>query len=308
MPANKVLIIGAGALGAFYGSLLAKAGAEVAMVCRSDYAHVLNTGFVINSYQWGQYVFKPHQVLRTVQDYQDTADYVVLCTKVLPELNRVELLRPVVAETSTIVFIQNGVAIEAELSQAFPEHEIISGLAFICCNRIEPGKIEHLAYGRLTLGSVKNVVSPATEQLVDLFQQAGATCVASANIITERWVKCLWNAAFNPLSVLSGGLSTLAIIQTQEQLVRHIMLDVLKVANACGYRLGLELIETNIANTHAMPAYKTSMLLDYERGQPMETEAILGNAVRAGQAANIETPYLATLYALMKLTELRLSN
>ncbi len=308
MRANKVLIIGAGALGAFYGSLLAKAGAEVAMVCRSDYAHVRKHGFAINSYQWGRYVFKPHQILPTVQAYQEQADYVLLCTKVLPELNRVELLQPVAAKTSAIVFIQNGVAIENELLDAFPEHEIISGLAFICCNRVAPGMVEHLAYGRLTLGSVKSAGSPATEQLVHLFQQAGAACVASANIIAERWVKCLWNAAFNPLSVLSGGLSTLAIIQTQESLVRHIMSDVLNVANACGYALGPELIETNIANTHAMPAYKTSMLLDYERGQPMETEAILGNAVRAGQAVNIETPYLATLYALMKLTELRLRN
>lgn len=308
MRANKVLIIGAGALGAFYGSLLAKVGAEVAIVCRSDYAHVLKHGFAINSYQWGRYVFKPHQVLHTVQEYQEQADYVVLCTKVLPELNRVELLQPVAAKTSTIVFIQNGVAIEDELLQAFPEHDVIGGLAFICCNRVAPGMVEHLAYGRLTLGSVKGVDSPATKQLVHLFQQAGLQCVASANIIAERWVKCLWNAAFNPLSVLSGGLSTLAIIQTQESLVRHIMSDVLNVANACGYALGLELIETNIAKTHAMPAYKTSMLLDYERGQPMETEAILGNAVRAGQAVNIETPYLATLYALMKLIELRLSN
>jgi len=303
----KVLIVGAGAIGAFYGALLAKAGADVSVVCRSDYHHVKQQGFAINSRTLGNRHFMPSQVLRNVADFNGTADYVVLCTKMLPSLDRIELIRPAVNPGTAIVFIQNGVDIEQEISDAFPEHDVISGLAFICCNRVKPGEIHHLAYGRLALGNIPSGISAKTAQLSALFTLSGIDCTLSCNIITERWKKCIWNAPFNPLSVLSGGLPTLDILQSQETFVRQIMQDIFNIAAACGHKLPDAIIAANIESTYAMPPYKTSMLLDYENGRAMETEAILGNALRAGQQANIAAPYLESVYAVMKLRELTLN-
>jgi len=302
----KVLIVGAGAIGGFYGALLSKTGAEVSMVCRSDYDHVKQHGFIINSHHLGRWNFRPAQVLRQVSEFEGMADYVLLCTKVIPELDRVALIRPVVTDETAIVFIQNGVEIEQEIVSAFPSNEVISGLAFICCNRISPGEIAHLAYGRLALGNLPGFISRKTESLCALFSQAGIECEASADIITRRWQKCVWNASFNPLSVLSGGLPTLDILQSQEAFVRSIMHEIGIIADACGHRLPSNIIDLNIASTYTMPPYKTSMLLDYESGHTMETEAILGNALRAGKRENIVSPHLASVYALMKLRELKL--
>lgn len=303
----KVLVIGAGAIGAFYGALLAKAGAEVSVVCRSDYDQVKQHGFIIDSRPLGRWHFTPAQVLKNAADFEGTADYILLCTKVIPALDRVALLRPAVAENTAIVFIQNGVDIEQELLTAFPDNEIVSGLAFICCNRVGPGEILHLAYGRLALGNLPNGVSPKTAQLYELFRQSGIDGNATENIVTGRWQKCVWNAPFNPLSVLSGGLPTLDILKTQESLVRSIMQEVCNIAAASGHPLPGDIVNINIAHTYAMPPYKTSMLLDYENGQPMETEAILGNALRAAQRQGVAVPHLESVYALMKLRELKLS-
>src|SRR5665647_3446168 len=99
----KVLIIGTGAIGAFYGSLLAKAGAEVSVVCRSDYDQVKQHGFIINSQTLGRWNFIPAHVLKDVADFKGTADYIFLCTKVIPTLDRVALIRPAVAENTAIV-------------------------------------------------------------------------------------------------------------------------------------------------------------------------------------------------------------
>ena len=302
----KVLVIGAGAIGAFYGSLLAKAGAEVSVVCRSDYTQVKQHGFTIDSQSLGRWSFAPAQVLKDAADFEGAADYILLCTKVVPALDRVALIRPAVAENTTIVFIQNGVEIEQEMLDAFPDNEVISGLAFICSNRVSPGEILHLAYGRLVLGNLPNGVSSKTEQLCELFNQSGIKCNASKDIVTGRWQKCVWNAPFNPLSVLSGGLLTLDILQTQESFVRSIMQEVCDIAAACGHPLPENTVNINIENTYAMPPYKTSMLLDYENGQPMETEVILGNALRAGQRLGIAVPHIESVYALMKLRELQL--
>lgn len=304
----KVLVIGAGAIGAFYGSLLAQAGAEVSVICRSDYDQVKQHDFIINSQALGRWNFTPAQVFQNVADFRGTPDYILLCTKVIPTLDRVALIRPAVGRNTAIVFIQNGVEIEQEMLAAFPNNEIISGLAFICCNRVGPGEILHLAYGRLALGNLPNGISRKTAQLCELFNQSGIDCGASEDIVTGRWQKCVWNAPFNPLSVLSGGLQTLDILQTQEALVRSIMQEVCNIAAASGHPLPDDIVNINIENTYAMPPYKTSMLLDYENGQPMETEAILGNALRAAQRLGVAAPYLESVYALMKLRELKLGN
>jgi 2-dehydropantoate 2-reductase len=304
---TKVLIIGTGAIGALYGSLLAKAGAEVAVVCRSDYEHVKQHGFLIDSHALGSWTFTPSQVLNSIADYQGTANYVLLCAKVVPSVDRVALIRQAVTADTAIVFIQNGVEVEQEIVAAFPDNEIISGLAYICCNRIGKGEILHLAYGRLALGNLPGFVSDKTSYLCELFTQSGIECTTTESIVTERWKKCVWNAPFNPLSVLSGGLPTLDILQSQEDFVRSIMQEVCCIAEAVGHQLPDNIVDVNIENTYKMPPYKTSMLLDYENGHPMETEAIIGNAVRAARRESIKTPHLESVYALMKLRELKLN-
>jgi 2-dehydropantoate 2-reductase len=304
--ASTVLVIGAGAVGAFYGSLLAQAGAEVSVVCRSDYEWVKQQGFVIDSHPLGRWNFTPAQVLKNAADFKGTPDYILLCTKVIPVLDRVDLIRSAVGRNTAIVFIQNGVEIEQEMLDAFPNNEIVSGLAFICCNRTSPGEILHLAYGRLALGNLQNGVSDKTAQLCELFNRSGIECGATDDIVAGRWQKCVWNAPFNPLSVLSGGLPTLDILQTQESFVRSIMQEICGIAAASGHPLPDDIVDINIEHTYAMPPYKTSMLLDHESGQPMETEAILGNALRAAQRLGVPSPHLESVYALMKLRELKL--
>lgn len=304
----KVLVIGAGAIGAFYGSLLAKAGAEVSVVCRSDYDQVKQHGFIIDSQPLGRRHFIPAQVLKNAADFEGAADYILLCTKVIPALDRIALIRLAVVKNTSIVFIQNGVEIEQEMLDAFPDNEVVSGLAFICCNRVSPGEILHLAYGRLALGNLPNGVSSKTAQLCELFNQSGIDCKMTEDIVTGRWQKCVWNAPFNPLSVLSGGLPTLDILQTQKSFVRSIMQEVCDIAAASGHPLSDDIVNINIEHTYAMPPYKTSMLLDYENGQPMEIEAILGNALRAAQRLGVAAPHLESVYALMKLRELKLEQ
>ncbi len=307
MKQDKILIVGAGAIGAFYGSLLAKAGAEVAVLCRSDYHTAKQQGYYIESDEMGRWTFKPSQIIKKATDYQEQADFIIICTKIVPETNRVHLIQPAVNKKSSIVLIQNGINIEEEILAAFPDNNIISGLAFICCNRIAPARIHHLAYGKLTLGSL-NKDNREAEHLCKLFIKAGIEALSSSDIVGSRWLKCLWNAAFNPLSVLSDGLSTAQILNSQEDLVRVIMQEVASIAEASGHPLPIDSIDNNIASTYAMPPYKTSMLLDYQKGQSMEIEAILGNAIKAARKYQITCPTLNTLYALMNLKALHITQ
>jgi len=299
----KALIVGTGAVGGFYGALLAKAGWEIAVVSRSDHDIVAASGIHIRS-TLGEWTFHP-AAYRDAAEVETPPDYVILCTKVLPTIDRPALIRPTVGPDTAIVLIQNGVEIEAEVAEAFPDNELISGLAFVCVSRTAPGQVWHQAYGNLMLGDFPAGLSPRVEALCQAFGQTGIRAKATADIVRARWRKCVWNAPFNPLSVLSGGLYTSDILGSQEDFVRTLMAEVCAIAAATGHPLPDDVIDRNIEDTDKMPPYKTSMLLDFEAGRPMETEAILGNAVRAARREGVAVPHLESVYALMRLRELQ---
>lgn len=303
----NVLVIGSGAIACFYGALLAKAGASVSFVARSDLGHIRQHGVRVHG-KIGEIQFAPHQVVADAAELEMKPDYVLLCVKVVPDCDRVALLRHAVGPDTAIVLIANGIDIEQEIAEAFPSTELISGLAFICVTRTSPGQIHHQAYGRLALGNYPRGASDKALRLCQAFESAGIPCVPSEDVSTARWQKCVWNAAFSPLSVLSGGLGTSQILDTQGPFVRAIMREVCALAAATGHTLPGDIIQRNVDSTAQMPSYKTSMLLDFEAGRPMETEAILGNAVRVGLRLGVPIPHLESIYALMKLRELRLAE
>jgi 2-dehydropantoate 2-reductase len=303
----NVLVIGAGAIGSFYGSLLARSGATVTMLARSDYAHIKTHGIDLTSETpMGHWHFTPAAVVRHAAELSEKPDYVLLCIKLVEGADRAGLIREALGPDTAIVLLANGVEIEDELAAAFPHHELISALAFICVTRTAPGTIWHQAYGRLSLGGYPSGLSAKARALAAAFESTGIRCAATADIVTTRWQKCLWNTAFNPLSILSGGLRTDDILTTGEPLVRAIMGEVSAIAAAIGHPVPPDSISQQIDGTHRMPPYKTSMLIDFEAGRPLETEVILGNTVRAGQRAGVAIPHLETLYALMKLREWQL--
>lgn len=305
---TRILVIGAGAVGGYYGAMLARQGAQVAIVCRSDAPAVRAAGYHIQSPQ-GDFVFQPEQVLTHPAEYAGHLDYLLLTVKVLDDLDRAELIRPVVGPDTVIVLLENGIEIEAPIAQSFPNNEIISALAFIAVSRTAPGHIHHQAYGYLNLGNYPRGLSPRAQALAQGFQSAGVACTATEDVVTARWQKGVWNAAFNPISALAGGASTGQILAAPAgaAVVRAAMEEVCAIASACGHPLPPHTVSKNLEETRAMPAYLTSMALDYLHGREMEVEAILGNAVRAAQREGVAVPTLETLYGLMKITQGRMA-
>ena len=279
--ALRILVIGTGAVGGFYGARLAQAGAEVSVVARSDYDAVAAQGIHVQS-DSGDTWFVPRKVLRSAVEYGEEADVVLVATKVLPVVDTPRLVGGAVGRGTSILLVQNGIDIEEPVRRAFPDNEILSGLAFIAANRIGPGRILHLDYGRLTLGRYPSGPSPTAESIRSLLESAGVPCTVTQDVVTARWQKLVWNAPFNPVSVLAGGVDTRTILESEEstRLVRAVMEEVCRLAAAAGHPLPADVIEQNIQGTRVMKPYMTSMLLDFENRRPMEVEAILGNAVR----------------------------
>lgn len=303
---SRVLIVGAGAIGSFYGAALHAQGAQVSVVCRSEYEEVQQNGFSIESKSLGNRIFRPAQTLKSVTDYAGGApDYLILSVKVVEGTDRAALIREAVGPNTAIVLIENGVEIESEIAEAFPQNELISALAFVQVSRVAPGKVKHFAFGDLTFGNYPSGLSDRARKLAEMLEAGGIKSNLTDNVVSARWQKCLWNAVFNPISVLGGVFDTDDMLGTSEgeALVRSAMQEVCAVAAATGHPLPPALPEQYISATRKAPAYKTSMALDFENGRPMETEVILGNALRAGRREGVPIPHLETLYGLMKMAE-----
>ena len=298
----KILLFGTGAVGSFYAGKLSQAGASVSVVSRSDFEIVKKQGIKIKS-TLGDFHFIPDRVLKSGAEYHDSPDFLIVATKVLPEIDVYNMIKDSVTPESSIVLLQNGIDIERSIVEKFPHNEIISALAFICVSRTEYGIINHQDYGRIMIGRYPGGSSEKVDIINELMSKSGLPAESTEDVIAARWKKLLWNAPFNPLSVICGGADTSELLEHPEirELCREIMNEVLLLSIADGHPLDETMITKNIEDTEKMTPYKTSMLLDYENKRPMEVEAILGNAVKIAGKYDINLTHIKTLYALLSI-------
>lgn len=299
---SHVLIIGAGAVGSFYGAILKRAGCTVSVVLRSEYDIVAANGIVLES-PMGDLSFQPDHVYRD-GDTNSAPDYVLLCVKVLPSIDRAALLRPWVGPHTRIALIENGIDIEPELVAAYPGNPLISCSAFIAVSRVAPGQVRHSAHGRLIMGSYPRGIDGDCRDLASLFEAGGIEARLTESIVTERWKKCIWNTPLNPLSVLADGAESHAMLNAPggEQLVREMMAEVCAVAAADGHPLPQQkLIDGNIEGTRNMPSFRNSMAQDYLSERPIELDAILGNVVAIARRHDVPVPRLETVYTALRM-------
>lgn len=299
---NNVLIVGAGAVGCYYGWKLSQVGALVSTVSRSDYEIVKSSGIQIQTDE-GAFTFHPDEVVRSTSEYKKKADYIIVCLKVLPEIDVVEILRPVVSRDTVIVLIQNGIGIEKKIYSAFPDNELVSSIAYIASSKIGKGVVRQQDYSKLVMGNYPKDINEKTQILCSLFEKSGVPCFTTESIEKKRWEKLLWNIPFNSMSVIGNSATTedMITIKETESLAVNIMEEVMAVAKSSGNELPYDLVEKNIELTRNMKPYKTSMLLDYENGRQLEIDAILGNVIGIAAEVNVDVPHITTLYSLLKL-------
>lgn len=300
----RILIVGAGAIGALYGVMLQKAGGDISVYCRSGCDEIKRNGIRVNSI-WGDSVLQVNETYGQPEIPSKPFDLVLVSTKVLPEVHMAEIISPFVNETTTILLIQNGLHIEKPYSQLFPKNELLSALAFVCSNRLDYCHVEHLDYGRIVIGRANMGESDRFTTVASMLEIAGVPVEISENIERDRWIKLIWNVPFNPLSVLGAGASTDDILNCPEtrNLAQKLMEEIIAIAGAAGYELENDLIRIMMERTEKMKPYRTSMLLDYDAGRQLETDAIVGEPLREAERLGISAPHLESVHALLLLAD-----
>ncbi len=302
MERFNVSVIGAGAVGTFYGSKLQKWGLNIEYFSRS-YNGIYE--FFIKS-KWGDYKL-PLKFFDSTYKMKKS-DLILITLKALPEISVYDLIKPIIKDNSIILFLQNGINQEEKFKEkAGKDIIILGGLAFTCINRVSKYEVHHLDYGNIKIGSLEKRHRNIAKQVVEIFNQASIPAEFVKNLRKARWEKLLWNIAFNTLSVIGNYADTKELIGSyhSQYLARKLMKEILKIAEFEDLLPGKKkkIIQMMMERTQKMEPYRTSMLLDYQNKLPMEIEAIVGEPLRLAQKYKIDTPYLEFCYYILKFLE-----
>jgi 2-dehydropantoate 2-reductase len=301
----RVGVIGAGALGLYYGALLQRGGHDVHFLMRRDFQAVSSKGLEVISQQ-GNFHLADVRAYRNSREI-GPVDLVLVGLKACANDQLVELTHPLVAPGTTILTLQNGLGNEEALATAFDRQQIVGGVAFLCCNRGEPGTVHHLDQGSIRIAEFADELSSRLEQLAATFSRAGVPCEACADLTRIRWEKLVWNIPFNSLCALTG-LPTDRLLSCPEtrQLITALMQEVVDAANQQGLSQPIEgqgFIERMLQVTAGMGAYRPSMMIDRQQAAPLELDAIYRIPLERAAEAGTPMTRVAMLHALLEATE-----
>ena len=309
MQRLRIGIIGTGAIGGFYGLMLAKAGHDVHFLLRSEYQAVVASGLRLNSAVHGQLHLQP------VQAWGDPAempacDWLLVGAKTTSNAQLAPVITRLSRPGARVVLLQNGLAVEEQLRPLLPDNlHLLGGLCFICTHRAAPGVIEHQALGTVNLGYHSGPARAGeslaiVEEGAELFRSAGLESVAMADLQQARWQKLVWNVPYNGLSVLLGaGTTRLMANADSRALILELMREVVQGAAACGQVLPEGYPEKLLATTERMPDYLPSMYHDFQHKRPLELQAIYAAPLAAAAAAGCELPKMRMLHQALRFLD-----
>jgi 2-dehydropantoate 2-reductase len=315
----KSVVVGAGAIGAYVGACMARAGQDVTLFARGAHLRAMQEHGVHVKTAKGDWHAQP----KVSADLESIGpvDVVFLATKAhsLPEL--APRLRPLLGPETAVISMQNGIPWwffdvpgvpyagtrvcrvdpEGVISRSIEPERVIGSIVYLATEVVEPGVIRHLEQQRLSLGEPDGTRSERTRRIADSLIAAGLKTPVTAQIRSEIWLKLLGNMAFNPISALTGAtLKRLCSFEETRALARGIMEEGLEIASKLGIEI-LVTIEQRIEGAAKIGEHKTSMLQDLEAGRPLELEAIVGATLEIGEKLGIAMPYTRAVYACTKL-------
>jgi 2-dehydropantoate 2-reductase len=297
-----IAVVGAGAVGGYYGARLAQHGHDVHFLLRGDYDGVRRGGWTVRSCD-GDFALSPESVhAHDDPRKMPKADLVIVTLKTTSNDQYEALITPLLKRNTAILTLQNGLGNEDRLAQLFGRERVLGGMAFVCINRVGPGVVHHMDHGTIRLGEFGGGPSERASKIARMFNASRVKCEVLDDLRGGRWEKLVWNIPFNGLgAVLDLATDRLTGSDAALSLVRALMREVVAAARADGADVSEGTIERHIANTRTMGAYLSSMQIDRREGRPLEVEAILGEPLRRAAAAGVPTPYLRALYEMARL-------
>jgi 2-dehydropantoate 2-reductase len=301
-PWPRIAVVGAGAVGGYFGGLLARAGAPVVMIGRPPFVEaVKKNGLFLDTLHFQESVrVEASTELGAVRG----AEIVLFCVKTTDNAATARAIAPLLAPNALVLSFQNGVD-NVEQIRAAAAMEALPTVVYVAASVPEPGRVKHVGRGDLVFGPRNE----KTEHVASLFSRANVPSKISDNIAGELWIKLIWNCALNAVSALGRAkYGQIAASADARKLVETVVDEVLTVARAADiHPPGLEDPKAAIAGALKIAVQMSEALSstaqDMNRGKRTEIDSLNGYISRRGAEVGVPTPVNHALYALVKLAE-----
>ncbi|MDP3512422.1 MAG: 2-dehydropantoate 2-reductase [Sulfuritalea sp.] len=292
----KIAVMGAGAVGCYYGGMLARAGHAVVLVGRAQHVAAIERDGLLLDTQ----TFREHVALAATTDAGGVAGAQLLlcCIKSTDTAAAAAAMAPHLAADAIILSLQNGVD-NADRLEAALGREVQPAVVYVATEMAGPGHVKHHGRGELVIGP-----SPRSAELVALFAAAGVPVQVSDNVAGALWTKLIINCAWNALSAITQlPYGRVAAGAGVDQVMRDIVAECLAVAQAAGVTLPGDIHQAVADIARSMPGQLSSTAQDLARGKRSEIDHLNGYVLRRGEALGIATPVNRALHALVRLLE-----
>jgi 2-dehydropantoate 2-reductase len=292
----NIAVLGAGAVGCYFGALLARAGHDVTFIGRPAHVEAINARGLILETRQGQESIRA----RAATDTTGLAkpDVVLVCVKSADTEDAARALVSHIGPHTRVVSLQNGVD-NAERMAAILDQPVIAAVVYVGTEMAGPGHVRHHGRGELLIGA-----SPASPALAETLIAAGIPTTVSASIASALWSKLIVNCAYPALSAI-GQITYGPMMATEgtREVITATIAECRAVAQACGVAVPADITDTTLALAASMPAQTSSTAQDLARGKPSEIEFLNGHIVRQGRAHGIATPTNLALLVAVRLAE-----
>ncbi|ABD04929.1 2-dehydropantoate 2-reductase [Rhodopseudomonas palustris HaA2] len=292
----KVAVMGAGAVGCYFGALLAQAGHDVTLIGRPDHVAAIDAhGLRLETRDGESFI-----ALKAATDPAalDPPDLVLFCVKSADTETAGRALAPRLRPDTAILSLQNGVDNAQRLSAAIG-HPVIAAVVYVGTEMAGPGHVRHHGRGELLIGA-----SAQSGVLAAALSEAKIPTTVAADIDQALWSKLMMNSAFNALSAVADmAYGRMFEVAGARDVVTSVIAECAAVARAGGVSIPDDMLEKALALPASMPNQKSSTAQDLARGKPSEIDFLNGYVVRRGAALGIPTPTNLTLQVAVKLIE-----
>jgi 2-dehydropantoate 2-reductase len=297
----RIVVMGAGGVGGFFGAKLARAGHDVTMVARGPHLQAIRqSGLRVRSATEGEFVASPTAVddLRG----QPAAEAVLLCVKAFDTEAALEQLRPALAPGVPVLSLQNGVSSAEVIDRVLGPGHAVGGAAYVFAFREGPGVIAHQLAGWIALGELDGRISARTEALRDALAGAGIPVDLSTAIRRALWDKYLLIGPQAGMTALTRcPIGVIREIPECWAMYRAIAEELAALGRADGVDLADDAVDRTVTAATALPPdARASMAHDLAAGRRIELEVLHGHAVRLGGRLGVATPAIAAVYAALK--------
>jgi len=304
----RIAVLGAGAVGCYFGGMLARAGAPVTLIGRPAHVGAISRhGLFFDGLQFQERI--PVSATSQVSAVRD-AEIVLFCVKSLDTEQAAKSLAPHLAPSAAVISLQNGVD-NVERIRCAAKIDAFAAVVYVAAAMTARGRVKHSGRGDLILGELRGRGEEEgsrqrqLQSIATLFERAGVPCRVSENVEGELWAKMIINCAYNPISALGRAQYYRA---TSNPWTHAVMVKVIEeamaVARAAGVRLpDVNIIETALKISESMTNATSSTAQDLARGKRTEIDSLNGYLVRRGVELGVATPVNQTLHALVKLLE-----